>query len=794
MGKRIRKTVVFGIVLALVAMVFAGVPMNVSAEGTEDPSVPPEEPIDPGIIDDRSWCVDGTGTYFEITNIDYLNVALTSSENVYVYLESVPRMVSYHIEADSTATSTLITMSGFEMSKTYYRYQDGYLQEEFTTDGSGSYSYTQDLTNPHHVFIQEETSTLFISSDYTFTKDIYDNIVVTADNIVIDGDGFTLYGSGSGNGIYLNSRSGVTIKNLKITGFSYGILIRYGNHNTIDNNNIFNNNVYGIYMYYYNNNLDNNNMITQNTISNNNDAGIYMYLRGNIGHYTTISQNKISNNNYGINILYGPNNYIISDNTISNNNYGIHIYGGYLTTISSNKISDNIEFGIGFTGWSYTNTISFNTISNSYYGIYMHEHCYSNTISYNTIFNNNYGIYIWDRYIWYPYGIISHNTITNNDYGIYVEQGRGLPIHYNTISYNNYGIYVEYCSGYIHYNTISNNNYGIYIEQGKWLTIHHNNFINNLIQADDWYPETTNWHHPGLLEGNYWSDYTGVDDGSGTGKHAIAGDWIGDTLIPHPTTNYDFYPFTTGIGNLPPVIDTISGPDGPVAVGKQFTITGDFTDPNVDDTHTATWTWGEGEPSDGDVNQLEDTVSGEHAYTTPGVYQITLTVVDSFGLSDTMTWSQYIVIYDPSGAFITGGGMIDSPEGAYTADSTLTGKAGFGFVSKYQKGATTPGGNTQFRFHAGDLSFKSTEYDWLVVAGAKGQFKGSGTINGEGDFGFMLTAIDSDLPGGGDTDKFRIKIWDKSNDITIYDNNLGNDDYGDPTTALTHGSIKIHKG
>ena len=79
------------------------------------------------------------------------------------------------------------------------------------------------------------------------------------------------------------------------------------------------------------------------------------------------------------------------------------------------------------------------------------------------------------------------------------------------------------------------------------------------------------------------------------------------------------------------------------------------------------------------------------------------------------------------------------------ADPTLVGKAGFGFVSRYQPGTSAPDGNTQFRFHAGDLGFKSTEYEWLVVAGARGMFKGSGTINGEGGYGFVLSAIDAEM-------------------------------------------------
>jgi hypothetical protein len=121
----------------------------------------------------------------------------------------------------------------------------------------------------------------------------------------------------------------------------------------------------------------------------------------------------------------------------------------------------------------------------------------------------------------------------------------------------------------------------------------------------------------------------------------------------------------------------------------------------------------------------------------------------------------------------------------------LTGKANFGFVSKYQKGATIPSGNTEFQFKAGNLNFKSSSYEWLVIAGARAQFKGEGTINGAGNYGFMLTAIDGQISGGGGSDKFRIKIWD--GETIVYDNQIGDLDDADPLTLLGGGSIVIHK-
>ena len=113
------------------------------------------------------------------------------------------------------------------------------------------------------------------------------------------------------------------------------------------------------------------------------------------------------------------------------------------------------------------------------------------------------------------------------------------------------------------------------------------------------------------------------------------------------------------------------------------------------------------------------------------------------------------------------------------ADPDLTGKANFGFVSKYQRGANVPTGQTEFRFKVADLNFHSTEYEWLVVAGPLAQFKGSGTINGlfgsdeVSGYGFLLTARDGQAPGGGGLDKFRIKIVDKATDSIVYDNNAG---------------------
>jgi len=252
--------------------------------------------------------------------------------------------------------------------------------------------------------------------------------------------------------------------------------------------------------------------------------------------------------------------------------------------------------------------------------------------------------------------------------------------------------------------------------------------------------------------------------------------------------------FDLVVKNVAPVVGAITVNPALVSVGQTVNASASFTDAGTLDTHTATWDWGDLNTSAGVVTETNGsgTVDGSYDYATPGVYTVTLTVVDKDGGSGESIY-QYVVVYDPSAGFVTGGGWINSPEGAYPADTDLTGKATFGFVSKYQKGATVPTGQTEFHFQVADLNFHSSSYDWLVIAGARAQYKGTGTINGMGEYGFMLTAIDGQINGGDGVDKFRIKIWNKADDTVVYDNQLGASDTDNPVTALGGGSIVIHK-
>jgi hypothetical protein len=254
---------------------------------------------------------------------------------------------------------------------------------------------------------------------------------------------------------------------------------------------------------------------------------------------------------------------------------------------------------------------------------------------------------------------------------------------------------------------------------------------------------------------------------------------------------------TLAVANVAPTVAiTAPAPWSVSGINTPIAFSASISDPASNDTLTCTFDWDNADP-DTVVVPIAGICSTSKTFLTAGVYTVNVTGTDDDGGATTV--SVQVVVVDPDAGYVSGGGTISSPAGAYTADPTLTGQASFGFVSKYPKGAiatTPPVGQTEFRFQAGNLNFHSGSYNWMVVAGAKAMYRGVGTINGSGSYQFLIVAYDGQAPGGGGVDKFRIKIWDANNgNAVIYDNRMGapeDIDMADPQ-AITNGSIVIHK-
>ncbi|MEE9151255.1 MAG: right-handed parallel beta-helix repeat-containing protein [Thermoplasmata archaeon] len=368
--------------------------------------------------------------------------------------------------------------------------------------------------------------------------------------------------------IHSNGKNGIHFqidgRNIRFPGQQ----ITTANYNSISTNFIYNNGENGIYFFMEGSPLVNYNLIYDNLIYSNNQSGVFFNFDSALKSGARLSYNSIYNNNIYLNkqhgIYYQNENGVVYKNNIfrniiqSNRGNGIFFnsgdYGGSVGSITKNAIYDNHistnnQNGISFYIYEprpvtniLHNLISNNSItSNNLSGIKLHITDYWNkdrveikniTITGNYIsYNHNDGIYI----ISFSNVSVRYNDISNNIWsGINLISSSNNTFENNHInSSDKNGILFTNSSQYntIYHNEFSNNTEtGLYILSSSGSTIHHNNFKNNAQNAYDSTIFLNDWDDG--LEGNSWSDYTGMDDnndGFGEDPYLIPGggsrDW-----------------------------------------------------------------------------------------------------------------------------------------------------------------------------------------------------------------------------------------------------------------------------
>jgi len=263
----------------------------------------------------------------------------------------------------------------------------------------------------------------------------------------------------------------------------------------------------------------------------------------------TVTNNTCNSNNHGIMLLNTDCNTVVG-NTCDNNINGISILNSDSSTVANNTCNNNNDNGIYITN-SGSSTVANNTCNyNNDNGIYI-TNTVSLTVANNTCnYNNNNGISIW-----FTEPTVNNNTCNNNARGIDIYNSDGSTIVKNTCS-NNGDLSINLWdsdSCIISYNLLKESPLpGVYLYPNCVDNIiHHNNFVDTNLAgvygASQAYDDgTTNtWYYSEILEGNYWSDW------SGTGSYSIDG----------LAGSIDLYPLAEPVDiDTPLIVDIIQSP------------------------------------------------------------------------------------------------------------------------------------------------------------------------------------------------------------------------------------------
>jgi len=280
------------------------------------------------------------------------------------------------------------------------------------------------------------------------------------------------------------------------------------------------------------------------------------------------------------------------------------------------------------------------------------------------------------------------------------------------------------------------------------------------------------------------------------------------TYSPDRGVTAGFDPSGDAVHNAP-FVKTITVPTA-VAVNTALTLAGSIEDPGESgETHTVTINWGDGTssppiplsslpPEPDDETIRANIPSTTHTYTSVGKYTISVTVTDSTNLSDTSAFPAYVLVYGTSGRLVSTS-SVNTPAGAFKADSSFTGVASFSFQPDWRNNAV-PTGQFHLDLSNGALHVDGTVFEWLYINGNEAHFQGVGTATIGGTtktVGITGSAIDGNLSGGNGIDKVRIRIFDPllggqfDPGALIYDN-MCTDYLGSTTDAIQPSPLCVN--
>lgn len=226
-----------------------------------------------------------------------------------------------------------------------------------------------------------------ITTDTTLTTDLACEdtaIIIGADDITLNCNGHTISRIGGvGNGIFLNSRTGVTITNCQVTGFENGFWLLSSSNNTLKGNSA----IFNLEGFVLIDSADNN-TLTGNTATSNIDG---FALSGSSNN--TLKENiGFGNQSTGFVLTNGSADNTLIENTANSNSpsaggAGFHLFATVDNTLIKNTANGN---DLGFVLEIATNnTLNKNTaLNNSQYGFWLKFFSSNNTLNSNTACSN----------------------------------------------------------------------------------------------------------------------------------------------------------------------------------------------------------------------------------------------------------------------------------------------------------------------------------------------------------------------------------------------------------------------
>ncbi|HKR05928.1 MAG TPA: T9SS type A sorting domain-containing protein [Bacteroidia bacterium] len=253
---------------------------------------------------------------------------------------------------------------------------------------------------------------------------------------------------------------------------------------------------------------------------------------------------------------------------------------------------------------------------------------------------------------------------------------------------------------------------------------------------------------------------------------------------------------TVTLNNTAPQITefTSSTNSNILAAGSSTSLTVNFTDEALGGPYTVEFDWKDGTANTILTNVSASSASASHTYSLSGVYEPTVTVTDGVSASSVSSF-QYLSVYVTGNDFTTAGGYFYPPAGSLISNPNASGKANMGNNCK-PKSSGGFQGQLEFNFQEGNFNFKSgtpTNWDYLSIAQCYfAIFRGSGTVNGTGNYGVLVAQTDKDR-NPSNANHIRIKIWNKNaGNAVVFDTQPGDPDNALPVTPMGNGTIKIH--